>query len=63
MGRAVTVSVAGQASALSFATVLFLASSPCFQTGFPLSRGESMTTQLLHNPPFRVKAIPGDGDV
>lgn len=62
MDGAFTVSVAGQA-VLSFATVLFVTSSPRFQTGFPLSRGESMRTRLLCNPPFQMKAIPEDGAV
>lgn len=46
-----------------FATVLFVTSSPCFQMGYPLSRGKSMRIRLLCNPPFRVKAIPEDGAV
>lgn len=62
MDGAFTVSLAGQA-VLSFATVLFVTSSPRFQTGFPLSRGESMRTGLLCNPPFQMKAIPEDGAV
>lgn len=38
MDGAATASVAGQATALSFPAVPFVAFSPCFQLGFPLCK-------------------------